>query len=523
MSYGHPAGRSDSPSGAFQDSAMPELTTEELAQRILSCRLLDNRQISEAQSSMAGRNIDLESFKSLLLQRELLTNWQLTRVIEGHRKGYFYGNWKVLYLVGAGTFARVYRSVHTKTGDVKAVKVLRNRYTDDMGTRERFMREAQTVMKLRHPNIVPIYEVENHRGRIYMVMDFVEGQNLREFVRAHKRVALMTALEITRDVFNGLAYAASQGVSHRDIKLSNVLLSSSGRASLVDFGLAAADDQEESSGGFYNPRSIDYAGLEKATNAPRTDKRSDIFFVGCNLYHMLCGDAPMEETRERMKRMSSDRYRDIKPLSIVMPELPHRAITLTNKMMEIRPDERYQTAREAMDATIKVVSAIREGDTQQYDADLSEKEASEYAKRTAKITEGEGRTIMVVESNVALQDTLRKRLKKVGYRVLIISDAVRALDRFRYLDPAEQVPADCVIFGTAGLGYQGINAFQEFVQFEIGQTLPCLILIKEARKIEFEAQLDLQPHHKTLALPIKFPRIREALQGLLGIIAQTGE
>ena len=187
---------------------MPELTTDDLSQRILSCRLLDNKQLNHALSRLGSRNVDVEAFKSSLLQSELLTNWQLTRVIDGHKKGFYYGNWKVLYMVGAGTFARVYRSVNIKTGDVMAVKVLRNRYTDDMLTRERFMREAQTVMKLRHPNIVPIHEVAGHRGRIYMVMDFIEGQNLREFVKAHGQVKVMTTLNITRDVCAGLAYAA---------------------------------------------------------------------------------------------------------------------------------------------------------------------------------------------------------------------------------------------------------------------------------------------------------------------------
>ena len=92
-------------------------------------------------------------------------------------------------------FARVYRAVHEKTGEIKAVKVLRQRYSNDMETREQFLREARMVMKLRHPNIVPIHEVEEDKTRIYMVMDFVEGQNLREYVKAHNRLPVITVLE----------------------------------------------------------------------------------------------------------------------------------------------------------------------------------------------------------------------------------------------------------------------------------------------------------------------------------------
>ena len=166
---------------------MSELTAEQLAQRAHDCRLLEPREIEQAFAAAGGRGAaSFEALQSVFLKEGLLTNWQVQRLVEGHRRGYFSGNWKVLYLVGSGTFARVYRAAHRKTGDIKAVKVLRNRYSSDHDTRERFLREARMVMKLRHPNIVPIHEVAEDRGRTYMVMDFIEGQNLRDFVRAHK-------------------------------------------------------------------------------------------------------------------------------------------------------------------------------------------------------------------------------------------------------------------------------------------------------------------------------------------------
>ncbi|MGI9518521.1 MAG: protein kinase domain-containing protein [Pirellulaceae bacterium] len=502
---------------------MREYSIDELVQLILTCRLLDDKQVSTALSTLGGRNVDVEAFHSYLLKNGLMTNWQLTRLLDGHRKGYFYGNWKVLYLVGAGTFARVYRAENVNTGDVRAVKVLRNRYTDDMITRERFMREAQTVMKLRHLNIVPIYEVENYRGRIYMVMDFIEGQNMRDFVKAHGKIKLMTALDVTRDVCAGLTYAASQGISHRDIKLSNVLISATGRACLVDFGLAAGDDDDQLRSGFYNPRSVDYAGLEKTTNVARNDKRSDIFFVGCNLYHMLSGEPPLFETRERMRRMSSDRFRDITPLSNLEPDLPHRVVTLTQRMMDLDVTQRLQSAKDALDETLHVIAAIKRGDNRKYDDELTERERKEHKKKKMRITEGQGHTVMVVEANPTLQDMMRKRLRKIGYRVLILADPVRALGRFRDLDPAEDVPADCVIFGSADLGFAAIEAFNEFHQYPASRDVPAIILIKDENMDSFSSEADLREHHKILGLPIKFPKIRVALQELLGIDPQDAK
>ena len=107
---------------------MSEITADQLAHRIYECRLMELDQLRQiiGEVSVDGE-ANVETFKDNLLRHEHLTNWQLQRVLEGHVTGFFYGNWKVLYLIGAGTFARVYRSVHIKTGDVKATKVLRSR------------------------------------------------------------------------------------------------------------------------------------------------------------------------------------------------------------------------------------------------------------------------------------------------------------------------------------------------------------------------------------------------------------
>ena len=152
---------------------MSQLNAEQLAQRIYDCGLMSMPELESTLGSAGGRGkASFNEFIEELLLQEKLTNWQIARVCDGHRQGYFYGSWKVLYLIGAGTFARVYRAVHQTSGEIKAVKVLRQRYATDMETRDQFLREARMVMELRHPNIVPIYEVEEERNRIYMVMDF---------------------------------------------------------------------------------------------------------------------------------------------------------------------------------------------------------------------------------------------------------------------------------------------------------------------------------------------------------------
>ena len=343
---------------------MSDITADQLAQRIHACRLMETKLLESLLGDARAPGEDEANhatFTDLLLRHEHLTNWQLQRVEEGHRVGYFYGNWRILYLIGAGTFARVYRAVHSKTGDVKAVKVLRSRYSNEEDMREQFLREARVVMKLRHPNIVPIHEVETERDRLYMVMDFVEGQNLRDYVKAHTKLSAVRSVKIITDLAAGLEYAANLGIGHRDMKLSNVLLSSKGQAKLVDFGLATLDGEDDGKSG--GPRSIDYAGLEKMTGAHREDPRSDIYFLGCMLYHMACGEPALLETRERMKRLSAGRFTDVKPITVHDPTLPHRLVVLVARMMELDPEKRLQTATDVLREANSVHESLLAGDT----------------------------------------------------------------------------------------------------------------------------------------------------------------
>ena len=261
---------------------MIEFTPNQLSQRLVEVGLLEPIQVERAWSEVGGIEGSCEDLIRVLQRQELLTNLQVDRVLKGERTGYFYGKWKVLYLIGAGTFARVYRSLHRENGKVAAVKVLRRRHRNEPIQVEQFMREASVGMQLRHPNIVLINEVDADPRNPFMVMEFVEGQTLRELIKIRKRIDPKTSLSLMIDVANGLAYAGKQGVTHRDMKLSNVLVTAQGRAKLVDFGLAALADtsNEDAVADCPSARAIDYAALERGTGVRKDDPRSDIYFLG---------------------------------------------------------------------------------------------------------------------------------------------------------------------------------------------------------------------------------------------------
>lgn len=498
---------------------MAEMTAEKFAQRAFDYDLVDAHQLESVWGEFGSREVPLDSFTKLMVRRELLTNFQVERLLNGKRDGYFYGNYKVLYMVGSGTFARVYRARHRESLRDRAIKVLRNRYSEDLVTTEQFMREARLLMPLRHPNIVPVYEVLQERHRPFMVMDFIEGQNLRDFIKIRKRLDLLVSLHLTADVLAGLEYALSKGVTHRDMKLSNVLISSHGRAKLVDFGLAAisADMSEEAIAAAPNPRSIDYAGLERMTGVRKNDPRSDIYFTGVLLYHIISGKPPLYETRDRIKRLSVSRYRDVKPLAQEISDCPNYVLGLVNKAMDLKVEKRYQTPTQMLEDVEKATELLKSGHKEVRGSEIGAQQSHLEEKTPTEDTpverEGENYTVMLVESSISMQDRMRKALKKRGYRVLVFGSPRRARQRFE--EHLEQEPlADCIIFSAGELGDEAVDAFNEFGEDELTSNIPAILLVKRTNKKQIR-QAKTSERRILLPLGLKIKQLRAKLLHLV--------
>ena len=190
--------------------------------------------------------------------------------MKGERSGYYYGPYKVLYYIGAGNFARVFRAVHRQSGEIVALKVLRKRFSDKPEQAAQFIREGKLGITLRHPNIVPTYEVVSQGNLYFLVMEFVEGYNLRDLVKIRKKLDPLLATKLMIDIVKGLNYALENGLTHRDLKLNNVSVTSSSQAKVVDFGLATIQEEDaEVAEEMPNVRTIDYATLESATGRPQ--------------------------------------------------------------------------------------------------------------------------------------------------------------------------------------------------------------------------------------------------------------
>src|SRR5881296_4075412 len=202
-------------------------------------------------------------------------------------------------LLGQGGFAAVFRARDNVLNRDVAVKVLDVELAPSAVVAERFLREAQTVARLEHPHIVPIYKVGRQEEVFYIIMRCIDGPSLGDLLERHQKLSIGDAARIARQVADALAYAHSHDIVHRDIKPDNILLDKSGHVLVTDFGIAkaaqAAQAKTPSSTQLTSEGMIvgtpEYMSPEQASG-DKLDGRSDVYSLGVVLYQMLAGEPP---------------------------------------------------------------------------------------------------------------------------------------------------------------------------------------------------------------------------------------
>jgi eukaryotic-like serine/threonine-protein kinase len=489
---------------------MPELTAEQFAQLAFEVDLLDEQQLRSIWAEFGTTSITAHEIEQLLLRRGLMTSYQVERLKHGKRSGYFFGDYKVLYQIGKGAFARAYRAVHKDTGQIVALKVLRRRHANDPEVTGQFCREGAIGNLLRHPNIVPIYEVASKGETHFLVMEFLEGRTLREFLKVRKKFDTAEAVRLMCDVTAGLDYAHQRGITHRDLRTPNVLVTSRGQAKLVDFGLAAIAQQTgpDALDEGPNPRTIDYVGLERVTGVRKNDPRSDIYFAGCILYQMVTGCAPLAETNDRIQRLSASRYTDVVPVRLFDAELPRCVADVIDRAMELEPQQRYQTPgemlRDLKAAALWLAEPHPEGNGQRTAVDGLADDAPAAGDLHDR------KAILVVEPEPRMQEIFRQAFLDTGYRVLLISDAQRAVSRLQH----EPEAAQCVLLCASELGPPAVQAFNQLGEDPATSEMPVILLLGKDQ-IGWRDQAAQSSHRLVVSTPLRVRQLRELVVRLV--------
>jgi len=421
---------------------MTTLDTASIAQLVRQSGLVNDEQLRDCWDELDSGVHEGAALLKLLERKGYITPWQSSKVLKGDREGYFLGGYRVLYKIASGSFGRVFRADEPETANVVAIKVLRRRWTEDPHKVDLFKREGQMGMAMRHPNIVTILDVNTDRvtGQHFIVMEFVEGGNLRDFLGIRKKLEAKEAVRLLEECSAALAYAYSRNMTHRDLKLTNVLISAQGTAKLVDFGLAelaAAGPGEDRE--IEVDRTVDYAGLERATGSKRGDVRSDIYFMGCVFYEMLCGHAPLVHTRDHVARMHKHRFENIPPITSYGVELPPPVQGLLDKMIAFDPSLRFQSPTQLHEGVRRVQGELE-------------------GAPSVRLAPTGPRSLFVVEKHPRLQDAMRENFTKQGFRVLISQDPERALHRY------EELPYHALIVDAGTAGETGIRTFNRIVE-----------------------------------------------------------
>jgi serine/threonine protein kinase len=351
-------------------------------------------------------------------------------------------------------------------------------------------------MSMHHPNIVRILAVNQDRstGQYFIVMEFVEGGNLRDFLHIRKRIEMKEALQLMEECSSALAYAYMRGLTHRDIKPTNILVASQGVVKVVDFGLAEiaaplpGEDHD-----ITVDRTVDYAGLEKTTAVKHGDPRSDIYFLGCVFYEMLCGHPPLTQTRDRVARMHRHRFENITPIDMYGIELPVSVRLLLDKMMAFDPQLRYQTASQLHEAVRRVQGEL-EGIS------------------VARLAPSGPRSLFIVESHPKLQDKFREQFGTpgAGFRVLLSQDPNRALHRY------EEQPYHALIVDAGTSGEAGVRAFRKIVDESdaIDLTLAAILILNEDQ-VDWAELIGEHPGVAVLTRPINLKQLKDKLNEML--------
>jgi len=293
----------------------------------------------------------LRAFADNLIAEGRLTRFQAEKLLTGRWRGFtISGKYRLLEHLGRGGMGDIYLCEHIRMGRKVALKVLPRQQAEDPASLERFYREAKAVALLDHPHIVRAHDIDHEDKLHFLVLEFVDGCNLHDFVRKNGTLAPGRAAHYIRQAALGLEHAHKARLVHRDMKPGNLILDRQGTVKLLDMGLARFFDDtaayvEKFEAG-YIIGTADYVAPEQI-NDGNVDVRADIYSLGGTFYYLLVGKSPFQDGTTPQK-MIWHQVRQPRSLRLLRPDVPEGLVRIIEKMMAKEAGRRYQTPAEVV-------------------------------------------------------------------------------------------------------------------------------------------------------------------------------
>src|SRR3954454_21532939 len=301
------------------------------------------------------------------VQQGRLSLWQAQQVLAGRSSGFKINRYTLVDMIGQGGMGRVYLARDTRLNRSVALKILEPERMNNPRAIARFQREARVGAQLQHENLVRIYDFGEANGRFFLVMEYIEGKTISALITSQGPMPAPTAARLARQIALGLEHAHRKGLIHRDVNPYNILVNHDAIAKLADLGLAidlAEEERVTREGATVG--TFDYVAPEQARHSHAADIRSDIYSLGCTLYHMVAGQVPFPSP-SLPEKLFAHQALEPTPLSQLAEDVPPALVEMVQRMMRKKPEERYATplqVAQALEPFIEEYPRIRQGETE---------------------------------------------------------------------------------------------------------------------------------------------------------------
>jgi serine/threonine-protein kinase len=337
---------------------MPLDTVDSLIESLRGRPILQPDQFAQLAREYAPASKDTQDLARTLIRLRWLTVYQAKKLVSGKADELIVGPYVILDKLGEGGMGRVYKAMQLSLGRVVALKVVRGQLLKNEVALKRFQREVRAAAKLKHPNIVTVFDADTVGDRHFLVMEYIAGTDLAKLVKDRGPLPVGMACAIVRQAALGLQSAHDAGFVHRDIKPSNLLIASDSKGQftvrsavkILDMGLArlSADDPAGDNISTELTRTgtvigtPDFMSPEQAKNSSAVDHRSDLYSLGCTFYYLLTGDAPFPNGTP-LEKLLQHQMDPPRPVQLIRLEIPPEVSTIVHTLLAKRPEERFQS------------------------------------------------------------------------------------------------------------------------------------------------------------------------------------